>query len=704
MSEVIDVREDEELLLDNVDGGKESYLEKEYSTPKLKSHKKNKNLIIGVIATFGIVIFLPFIFRKNNTTVKENKLIIDDKTGYVLTKGEPRIDKYGIDLNVNILKGLYSMGFDGNPHKKIEDWTLYTPPCPNLRPINHADAVINPQCESSSLQFLDYKNYKVPVSLKLNDISSQMKKFKKWKKSNKETPYYAEKGFNELLNEDYHPFDYGYEGEDTKDTDDVAYYSDLINSRMDEVPDPRRRRLFSFILFNSEFDLLDVYLSEFYEIIDYFVIYESNSTFSGQSKPLYFTRTLLETDRYDKYKDKLIPLPMEIIVNENNGRGFAMPREHLARRKVIEMGLRSVHARHGDIFMHGDLDEMPKAHIISRLKKCGGWEHLQMGIGGGPKSFKEKNVDSYFVNQKLGATVTNSGEYDVDYHSKLSLGLLSWSFEYSFNIVEDKNVGTVPHPNIVIFDARRSLGQLPELKNHLNSKLERRMENYDPLLDPNFDPYQGYTYTVQYTDKKIGKGFLGERVRFVTSNFELMKNQTRPLLWGGSWHMSSFLPTIDLFLNKIKSYSHHTSYADDDEKAKKNIISRIKNHQYIFGKKKHYDDNIPELPTSYSDGYDYNFDYSFWKEISQNYDKKEEYKKQVEIIKHEIPTQVWKNPICYSYMLDREYGFEKKLWWQVVPKEQWKTVHFDELSSDEIKEITPKIISKSFKSQMLKNA
>ena len=139
--------------------------------------------------------------------------------------------------------------------------------------------------------------------------------------------------------------------------------------------------------------------------IIYFVIYESNRTFTGKEKPLYFTRALFETNRYEKFQDKLIPFPSEITINENIGRGYAFPREHIARRTLIEKGLRVVHARHGDLFMHNDLDELLKPHILSRLKKCGGWEYLQAGIGGGPLSFKEEDqnknnkvVESYFIN------------------------------------------------------------------------------------------------------------------------------------------------------------------------------------------------------------------------------------------------------------------------------------------------------------------
>jgi hypothetical protein len=691
-------------LLDDVDGIKikntKNIKNKNYKLNKIfkRIFRKDIIIIIGSIIIFFIVFN---ILNKNST--KEDTLIIDEKTGYILTKGKHRYDKYGIDLNANILEGMYNIGLDEDPHKNIEDWSLYTPPCPNLRPVQHSDYVINPKCEKSSLQFLNYKNDKSPISLPLNDITNQMEKFEEWKEKNNTNPYYGEQNFDQLISDDYHPYDYGYKGKDTTNMDDTKYYKNLAKSRMDEVPDPRRRRLFSFILFNTEFDLLDLYLSEYYDIVDYFVIYESNSTFSGHPKPLYFTRMLLETDRYDKYKDKLIPLPREIVVDEDNGRGKAFPKEHLARREVMEMGLRSVHARHGDIFVHGDLDEMPKAHILSRLKKCGGWEHLQAGIGGGPKSFKDDGVESYLINEDMDVTKNSKGEYNVNYVNEVSISFLIWFHEYSFNLVESQDKGTVAHPNLVIFDARRSLGQLSDLNNYSPSskRIIYKRSNYDPLSDPKFDPYQGYTYSVHNTDKKIGKGFLTEYIRFDTSKLAEIAKKKRPVLWSGGWHMSSFLPTIDLFYNKIKSYSHYNTFSGDEEKDKKKIIERIKQKSYIFGKPKIYYDNTPVLPDSYTDGYNYNFDYAYWNEITKK--NNTEFKNYINMLEHEIPIQVTKNPICYSYMLNREYGFTKKLWWQVVPREEWKTIRLENLNSTMIKKITPKLVSKQYQKEMLES-
>ena len=704
-----------------------------------------KNYIFKLL--INSLIFMIFFINRSNYQVKK----IDEK--FVFIKGISRKDKYGIELNTYIINGIYCIGFNGKSSNTIESSNIYYPSCPFLRPVHFPDSIINPVCEKSSLQIVNFKNNSgnnLPYSIKLDSISNLIKKWNEWR--NFTIPninYYKDKTLEELVKNEYHPFDYGDNIKFENIYDNKKFYKKVVNSRMDEIPDPRRRRLFSFILFNGEFDLLDIYLAEYYEIVDYFVIYESNRTFTGKEKPLYFTRTLFETNRYEKFQDKLIPFPCEIIINEDNGRGYAFPREHIARRTLIEKGLRVVHARHGDLFMHNDLDELPKPHILSRLKKCGGWEYLQAGIGGGPLSFKEddqnknsKLVESYFINGDKIKT-NKYGEYEIKYSRVKSLGFLYWFHIYSLNSLLNPFISPVAHPNIAIFDARRALGQYniyqtdEDLKDNFNytkvkrnnsetsikpreseilnddisfqkeikkvknnkEKLIKEKKYYDPLNDPNFDPYQGYTYTDNSNDRKIGKGYLGEFMRFETGYKTKFNNKA--VLWNGGWHLSSCFQRIDEYLNKIISYSDNFYYRYKSlNELKHQILSRIKANTNIESGKKKYHINKIILPESYIKGYNYNFEYNYW--IKNHNVPNKEFVHYINIIKHEVPTQVWKNPICYSYFLERDYGLNKKLWWQIIPKKDWKTVHFEELENKLIDILLPKIIKDKFKKEMFK--
>lgn len=667
-------------------------------------------ILIFIVFLTGGISFLYYIHLTYYTC--EEPIITDELFSKI--KGESYFDKYGIDVNQYITNEIYSQKIPNND--TLDNWELYTPPCPNLEPIHYSEEMKNPKCEDQSIQIVNFKSDHGkgrPYSLHLHSITNQIKNWNEWSKNDdKIVPNYYNKDVKSLISDTYHPFDYGYyeekETELTNEEDIISYYKNVVTSRMDEVPDPRHRRIFSFILFNTEFDLLDIYLSQYYELFDYFVIYESNATFSGKAKPLYFTRMLLETDRYDKFKDKIIafPYPMSSVCNF-----FRSPftKEHLARRHVIEMGLRAVEARHGDIFMHGDLDEMPKPHVITRLKKCGGWEHLQAGIGGGPQSSHEKKVDSYLQDKELNKKLERDkyGFPKLVYDREISVGILSWSYEYSFEFVDDPTLGTKVNPNIAIFDARRALGQYPKHYEYTKSEgdgnimpddkyskwrkrnsipsntipsnstiatsfskkdgpeTKENEESYvDPLTLPNFDPYQGYSYTRNENDDKDGEGYLGEYMRFITvrpMNDFFDKNDI--LFWSGGWHMSNFLPTIDHLLNKVLSYSHFDYYFFlSNEQRRQQIIDRIKNRLHIFGKLKYYNNTVvyPESPEV---GYQYDFSFTTWQSYENENDPEiqKQYNKNKEILYYEIPEVVLKNPICYSYMIDRQFGLEKKI-------------------------------------------
>ena len=58
-------------------------------------------------------------------------------------------------MNKFILDGIYCTGFDLNVAKTVEEWSLYTPPCPHLRPVHYPESIRNPNCEDSTLQFVN---------------------------------------------------------------------------------------------------------------------------------------------------------------------------------------------------------------------------------------------------------------------------------------------------------------------------------------------------------------------------------------------------------------------------------------------------------------------------------------------------------------------------------------------------------------------
>jgi beta-1,4-mannosyl-glycoprotein beta-1,4-N-acetylglucosaminyltransferase len=57
------------------------------------------------------------------------------------------------------------------------------------------------------------------------------------------------------------------------------------------------------VLMSSELDLLEIRMNELDSVVDYFLIVESNATFTGLSKKTYFT---LNRDRFSKFQHKVV--------------------------------------------------------------------------------------------------------------------------------------------------------------------------------------------------------------------------------------------------------------------------------------------------------------------------------------------------------------------------------------------------------------
>ncbi|OUM56413.1 hypothetical protein PIROE2DRAFT_65546 [Piromyces sp. E2] len=242
--------DDKKIVGDSTDSNFENeYIEalKDNNSTKIKKNSK-KYILLTIILLIGIF-GIEFLSRLGSKELDKNVVVI---------RGNSRKDKYGIELNKYILNGVYSQGFDNNKDKTIEEWSLYTPPCRRLYPNHLLINIKEPKCEGSSLQFINISNNTgegYPYSLPLHDISELMKKFKHWKDSNNTNPNYENQDITQLLDENYHPYDYGFVSDNN--TNETIFSNDT-----NIIPIPRKRRLFSFIPFDFEFELLDIYLAE----------------------------------------------------------------------------------------------------------------------------------------------------------------------------------------------------------------------------------------------------------------------------------------------------------------------------------------------------------------------------------------------------------------------------------------------------------
>ncbi|KAI3866243.1 hypothetical protein MKX03_000071 [Papaver bracteatum] len=133
-------------------------------------------------------------------------------------------------------------------------------------------------------------------------------------------------------------------------------------------------RVFDAVIFSHELDLLELRWNELDPYITKFIILESNTTFTGIPKPLFFTQNL---ERFEFAEEN-------IIHNVFSGRRavhedpFVLESEqHVAMNRLIQRSGISIR----DILIMSDTDEIPSPNTIILLQWCDGIPpvmHLQL--------------------------------------------------------------------------------------------------------------------------------------------------------------------------------------------------------------------------------------------------------------------------------------------------------------------------------------
>jgi hypothetical protein len=126
---------------------------------------------------------------------------------------------------------------------------------------------------------------------------------------------------------------------------------------------PRKKNLditvYDCFTFYNEFDLLELRLEELWDVVDYFVIAEANTTHQSKPKPFLLKERWGE---FSKYHSKMrhimvddMPCDPDTWVNEK------------FQRKALERGLYDI--RPDDIIITGDGDEIVRPEIIEMIKE-----------------------------------------------------------------------------------------------------------------------------------------------------------------------------------------------------------------------------------------------------------------------------------------------------------------------------------------------
>ncbi|KAJ3680216.1 hypothetical protein LUZ60_016494 [Juncus effusus] len=137
---------------------------------------------------------------------------------------------------------------------------------------------------------------------------------------------------------------------------------------------PSPRLIYDAILFSNELDLLEIRLAELSPYVHKFLILESNSTFTGRSKPLFFSSNI---SRFASYKILFEIFP--VLINPNfKTDPFRLEAIH---RLALNSLLRRSGIKEGDVVIMADTDEIPSPETLKILQWCDGIPpvmHLQL--------------------------------------------------------------------------------------------------------------------------------------------------------------------------------------------------------------------------------------------------------------------------------------------------------------------------------------
>ncbi|KAB5585182.1 family 17 glycosyltransferase [Coniochaeta sp. 2T2.1] len=142
------------------------------------------------------------------------------------------------------------------------------------------------------------------------------------------------------------------------------------NFRLEPFPRAQagRRKIYDLLLINTELELLDVRLGQMSPGVDYFVILESDRTFTDQAKPLFVQDNW---SRFAKYHRQMIRRTMDRTTGAFQD---TWAREGASRNamydQVVPYLTGEQAANRHDIVLVSDVDEMFKPEVLKALRNC----------------------------------------------------------------------------------------------------------------------------------------------------------------------------------------------------------------------------------------------------------------------------------------------------------------------------------------------
>ncbi|KAF4628289.1 hypothetical protein G7Y89_g9865 [Cudoniella acicularis] len=130
----------------------------------------------------------------------------------------------------------------------------------------------------------------------------------------------------------------------------------------------RPRKVYDLFMMNDELDWLEIRLHTLFHHIDYFVVLESNQTFTGLPKPLLVKENWA---RFAKFHEKIIYHEVEDMpVGATRTWDYEDHQRNAMFSQVIPRLEGIKKAEMGDVLMVSDVDEIPRSATFTLLRNC----------------------------------------------------------------------------------------------------------------------------------------------------------------------------------------------------------------------------------------------------------------------------------------------------------------------------------------------
>jgi len=180
------------------------------------------------------------------------------------------------------------------------------------------------------------------------------------------------------------------------------------------------------VLMSNELELLEIRMNELDSVVDYFLIVESNATFTGLPKETYFAQN---RERFSKFQHKIV---YQFLPGYSLLPGQSPWDVESYTRKTMTMLIRnhitSFSSNAKTMVVMSDVDEIPARHTVNLLKNCdfGTSIHLQLrdylysfewylGLTSWRASATIWNQNSYYRHSKSGERILADAGWHCSY-------------------------------------------------------------------------------------------------------------------------------------------------------------------------------------------------------------------------------------------------------------------------------------------------